>query len=54
MKSNIEGFKDLINQVKTNKISSDIPINIPSELPGQNILNDTLLNVNENIDPPSL
>ena len=54
MKSNIEGFKDLINQVKTNKISSDIPINIPSELPGQNILNDTLLNVNENVDPPAL
>ena len=54
MKSNIEGLKDLINHVKTNQISSDIPLNIPKELPGQNILNDTLLNVNENIDPPAL
>ena len=54
MKSNQQGFKDLINQVKSNKISSDIPLTIPKELPGQNILNDTLLNVNDNIDPPAL
>jgi hypothetical protein len=50
MDSKLNGIKELIDKVKSN----DIPLNIPNELPGQNILNDTLLNVNEDIKAPNL
>ena len=50
MDSKLNGFKELIDKVKSN----DIPLKIPNELPGQNILNDTLLNVNEDIKAPNL